>query len=74
MKTLFISENGFVGKVNRDHPNMRTDVAWICATNADHTPITELKTIPSDSYDLGVVIIPKNKMHFIAHGRPDVHL
>ena len=61
MKVGFFSEAGYEGKVPRNHPNMRTDVAWVCALDAIHHPITSLSSVPSNSYDLGIVIIPKNK-------------
>ena len=34
MKIGFFSEAGYEGKVPRNHPNMRTDVAWVCALEA----------------------------------------
>ena len=37
---------------------MRTDQAWICALEAVHYPVTN---IPQESYDVGIVIIPKEK-------------
>jgi hypothetical protein len=61
MKIAFFSEAGYQGKVSRNHPNMRADVSWVCALNATHHPITTLNSVPSDSYDFGIVIIPKNK-------------
>jgi len=61
MKIAFFSEAGYTGKVSRDHPNMRTDVAWVSALNATHHPITTIHTVPENTYDLGIVIIPKNK-------------
>lgn len=61
MKIAFFSEAGYTGKVPRNHPNMRTDVAWVHALNAIHHPLPTLHTLPSNSYDLGIIIIPKNK-------------
>jgi len=61
MKIAFFSEAGYVGKIPRNHSNMRTDVAWVHALNATHHPILTLHQIPDNSYDLGIVIIPKNK-------------
>lgn len=58
MKIAFFTEGGYVGKVPRNNPNMRTDQAWVCALNADHYPINAVVT---DYYDLGIVIIPKEK-------------
>ena len=40
---------------------MRTDLAWICALNADHW---NLKQTPNQNYDLGIVIIPKKNPQF----------
>ena len=56
MKIAFFTEMGFQGKIPRNHPNMRTEFAWMCALNADHYNIQQ---IPTDQYDLGIVIIPK---------------
>ena len=62
MKIAFFSEAGYVGKIPRNHPDMRTDVAWVCALNATHYPINSIHKINyEEHFDLGVVIIPKNK-------------
>jgi len=58
MKIAFFTEGGYNGKVPRNHPNMRTDLAWVCSLEADHWNIRQ---IPDQHYDLGIVIIPKNK-------------
>jgi hypothetical protein len=58
MKIAFFTEAGYVGAVSRDNPNMRTDQAWICALGAIHYPINQL---PQDKFDIGIVIIPKEK-------------
>lgn len=60
MKIAFFTEGGYSGKVPRNHPNMRTDVAWICALGAIHYPINQIHRI-NDQFDLGIVIIPKKK-------------
>ena len=57
----FFTEGGYAGKVSRDHPNMRTDLAWVCALNADHWNI---RSTPNRRYDLGIVIIPKKNPTF----------
>jgi len=57
MKVVFFTEMGFRGKVRRDHPNMRTEFAWMVGSNADHF---NLNDVPSQKYDLGIVITPKN--------------
>lgn len=63
MKVAFFTEGGYTGKVPREHPNIRTDLAWICALEADHIPIPHIQSIPDQKYDLGILIIPKNKEH-----------
>lgn len=66
MKIAFFTEGGYSGKVPRNHPNIRTDLAWICALEADHIPIPYVESIPSNSYDVGILIIPKNKEHLFS--------
>ena len=61
MRTAFFSEAGYNGKVTRDNPNMRTDVAWVCALDAVHHPIPTIHELPDDSYDVGIMILPKNR-------------
>ena len=62
MKIGFFSEAGYEGKVPRNHPNMRTDVAWVCALGAEHVPLPLVREVKKDTFDVGIVIIPKNKM------------
>ncbi len=61
MKIAFFTEGNYQGKVSRDNPNMRTDLAWVCSLNADHWNINQP---PTQQYDLGIVIIPKNNPQF----------
>lgn len=61
MKIAFFTEMGFNGKIPRTHNNMRVEFAWMCALEADHYNI---KQIPIDHYDLGIVIIPKKNPDF----------
>jgi len=61
MKIGFFSEAGYEGKVERNHPNMRTDVAWVCALDANHHPFPKLSTLSDDMYDVGVMILPKKR-------------
>ena len=61
MKIAFFSEAGYSGKVERNNPNMRTDVAWVCALDAVHHPIDYIKALPDNSYDVGIMILPKNR-------------
>ena len=61
MKIGFFSEAGYEGKVPRNHPNMRTDLAWVCALDATHHPILTIGNLSDSLYDVGVMILPKNR-------------
>ena len=67
MKIAFFSEAGYEGKVPRDHLNMRTDVAWVCALGANHYPISNIHSIPDNTYDVGVMILPKNRKPLLSY-------
>lgn len=57
MKTAFLTEIGFVGKVPQNHPNMRTEMAWMLTLNADHYNIHTYEQVKG--YDAVFVIFPK---------------
>lgn len=61
MNIAFFCEGNYQGKVPRNHLNMRTDLAWICALEADRISLNQ---VPSKKYDLGIVIIPKQNPQF----------
>ncbi len=63
MKIAFFTEASYTGTPPRNHPNMRTDLAWVCALNATHIPLTNIFT--EDIFDLGIIIIPKLNPHFV---------
>lgn len=60
MKIAFFTEGNYFGKISRNNPNMRTDQAWICALDATHISIFQNIEF-SEKYDVGIVIIPKEK-------------
>ncbi len=60
MNIAFFTEGGYTGKIPRNNPNMRTDQAWMCALDATHYCVFQLKQI-TQKYDIGIVIIPKEK-------------
>ena len=60
MKVVFFTEGQYTGSIPRNHPNMRTDIAWVCALNAVHYPINRIHEL-KEEFDLGVAIIPKHK-------------
>ena len=57
MKIVFFSESQIRGKVPRDFENARTEFSWSIALDAEWCPIGQA---PTDKFDLGIVIIPKN--------------
>lgn len=61
MNIAFFTEMNFVGKIPRNHNNMRTEFAWMCSLQADHWNI---QAKPDKKYDLGIVIIPKKNPMF----------
>ena len=58
MKIAFLSQMGFTGKIPRNHPNMRTEFAQMCALEATHHPLYDIDKI-EESYDHVVLLIPK---------------
>jgi len=64
MKVAFLTEMGFIGKIPANHPNMRTEFAWMHALDADHYNINS--TI--SDYDVVVVIFPKGRVFLDACG------
>ena len=66
MKVAFITEMGFTGKINADHPNMRTEFAWMYALNADHFPIYSWNSIKG--YDHVFIIFPKGQINYSVLG------
>ena len=61
MDIAFFTEMPFVGKIPHNHPNMRTEFAWMVALDADHYHISNT---PNKKYDLGITIIPKTNPEF----------
>ena len=60
-KIAWFTEGGWSGKVPRNHPNMRNDMAWMHVLDVDHYPISTLHSI-GKQYDLGIVTIPKTNI------------
>lgn len=57
MKVAFLTEMGFEGKIPADHPNMRTEFAWMYALDADHFNISSYQNVKN--YDHVCIIFPK---------------
>jgi len=57
-KIAFFSQMGFRGKIPRNHPNMRTEFAQMCALDAYHYNLFDIMSI-TEHYDHTVLLIPK---------------
>lgn len=66
MRIAFLTEMNFTGKVAADHPNMRTEFAWMHALNADHYCIYNYTNV--SGYDHVFVIFPKGRVYLDACG------
>ena len=64
MKIAFITEMGFEGKVPSNHPNARTEFAWMNALDADHYNIRNIDNIRN--YDHVFIIFPKGFVYLNA--------
>jgi hypothetical protein len=60
MKIAWFSELPFDGYTRRDHQNMRTEFAWFAAQQSIHYNLQKLQSLPDQSYDIGIIIVPKN--------------
>ena len=65
MKIAAFTEGGYTGLIPRNHSNMRTDMAWWCALGAVHHPIVHLPSMKDNEYDVGIMILPKNRKQLI---------
>lgn len=57
MKTAFLTEMMFAGKVPKEHLNMRTEFAWMMTLAADHFNIHQYEQVKG--YDAVFIIFPK---------------
>ena len=61
-KIAWFTEGGWEGKVSRNHPNMRNDMAWMHTLDAVHYPINKLPSV-QEEYDIGIITIPKENIN-----------
>ena len=66
MKIAFLTEMGFEGKIPDNHPNMRTEFAWMNALGADHYNLRKFDRVKN--YDAVFLILPKGKIYLSAEG------
>ena len=64
MKIGVFSEGGYQGKVPRNHPNMRTDMALWCALGATHHPLNTLHTSHTSKGATKCFILVYPPLHF----------
>ena len=66
MNIAFFSESTFEGKIPRNFDNMRTEYAWYVALDGIHHNIFSTSKITDNTYDIGIVIIPKTNVEAIS--------
>jgi hypothetical protein len=66
MKSAFLTEMNFRGKIPPTHTNMRTEFAWMCALQSDHYNIHDFENV--NGYDVVFVIFPKATVKLSAIG------
>lgn len=66
MKSAFLTEMQFNGKIPANHNNMRTEFAWMCALQADHFNIHQYEQVWE--YDVVFIIFPKATVKLNAVG------
>jgi hypothetical protein len=71
MRIAFLTEMGFEGKITTDHPNMRTEFAWMHALDAEHRHIHHYKEVKG--YDHVFIIFPKGKVFLSAEASKITH-
>ena len=66
MKVAFLTEISTNGKVPATYSNMRTELAWMHALDADHINIHSFNSVKD--YDKVFIIFPKGKTFLSAEG------
>jgi len=61
MNVAFLTEIGFRGKVPSNHPNCRTEMAWMVALDAIHYNIWDYSEVKE--YDVVFIIVPKGDLN-----------
>ena len=64
-KIAWFTEGGWQGKVPRNHPNMRNDMAWMHTLDVTHHPIKSIHQV-TEKYDIGIVTLPKTNIDIIS--------
>lgn len=66
MKSAFLTEMNFNGKIPREHTNMRTEFAWMHTLDAEHFNIHQYEQVKG--YDAVFIIFPKATVKLNAVG------
>lgn len=66
MKTAFLTEMGWCGKVPPSHPNLRTEFCWMLTLDAEHFNIHSYEQVKG--YDAVFIIFPKAMVKLNAFG------
>lgn len=65
-KIAFLTEMNFGGLIPANHPNARTEFAWMHTLNAVHFPLHQFNLV--EGYDVVFIIFPKGKLFLSAEG------
>jgi len=66
MNITFLTEMGFEGKIPSNHPNMRTEFAWMYALEANHHTLFEYQNVINQDHVF--IIFPKGETFLNAVG------
>lgn len=64
MNVTFLTEMNFEGKISSNHPNMRTEFAWMNALDANHSCIYDYNNIKNQNHVF--IIFPKGQLNLNA--------
>lgn len=59
VRVAFISEGNYHGKISRQAVNLRADLAWQVALDADHYKFLDFTSFSRNFYDFILIILPK---------------
>lgn len=66
LKIAFFSENNHLGEIPESlYSNLRTDLAWQYLLKAEHYPLHRVDSLEGHTYDIGIIIPPKDKVSLV---------
>ena len=52
---VFLSQMGFIGKIPRNHSNMRVEFAQMCSLQANHVPLLSINQV-NTKFDVAIFL------------------